>query len=304
MATISLSTYSLRVKQKNNDNFLRLNNLNGKYDFIKIFLNYLRKLKNTSHDISTKRLMQCNRFHLDSRLINGIIETGEYGYESDLLNVNKKRVSYRRKIDDAEILPFYFLLDVPQNKNEGILILQRFKQFGIRKFLRDDFKTYFNSLFSDLTIEIDPLVPYDLPEELIKKGIIQKIRLINFKLPVDIANYYDNGEDHYEEDGYMEIVFAAKRNKKLPIKNRVLGFLNKKDTTDFIQLRNYEYQDVKIEVKTNNTKRTISLNKFGNVNPTFDITNTVELTKTGHPVFDSIDKEAKILLDDIKNSIK
>ena len=159
MTRFSLSSYTIRVKNEAKKSYERIDNLNGGTDLFNILNDYLSNRKaNLAHDRKHKKLLGVDKIISKDRLLNGIIETGDYGYESNLKNIDLGSISHKRKINEAEMLPFYYLMHLPKNNDEGIVILQRFKQFGIRKHLLDDFRDYFTSKYSSLLLQKEYVV--------------------------------------------------------------------------------------------------------------------------------------------------
>lgn len=104
------------------------------------------------HIIRVKRLARANR------QIYGIIETGEYGIESELVDVQTSRLAHRRQTTEADMMPFYFLIDIPEGVDEGILLIQRSGTFGIRKLLHGVMAPNFHLQFPELKLRFSPLV--------------------------------------------------------------------------------------------------------------------------------------------------
>src|SRR6266404_4198832 len=70
-------------------------------DFVRIFLENLKKETSTNKDI--QHVMTVKKLEKDDRNLFGIIETGEYGLESDIVNVNTKALAHHRKIMEADM---------------------------------------------------------------------------------------------------------------------------------------------------------------------------------------------------------
>lgn len=305
MTRFSLASYSIRVKDKKRNSYVpRIDNFAGGADIFDIIDRYLNNLKNNlAHDHEHKKLMRVIRLNSNQRILNSIIETGEYGYESNLCDINNGSVSHKRQIHEAEMMPFYFLISLPRNVDEGIIILQRFKQFGIRKILLEDFNNYFTSQCPNFSIETNPLIPEQLVSQYLHDGRITKIRFIRFNIPKDIADAYDT-QDHVEEGGYTELIASAKRNKYLPIFGRIQEFLNgNRELRRIIELQNFEYDTVKVEVEINKNHRTIDLANLHKIRAYYDITEEVLISDSGHPSFDSIDNVAMRLLKDLSEAM-
>jgi len=202
------------------------------------------------------------------------------------------------------MLPFYFLMYLPKNADEGILILQRFKQYGIRTIFEKDINDYIRTQFNSLELEINLLIPSQLINEYLIRGRVVKLRFIKFSWPSDIADAYDT-RDHIEEEGYTELIFSAKKGGHIPIIERIHEVVNgKRQPKELIEIRSFEYDNVKIEIDINGNKRTIDLSNINNIRPYIDISQDVRLGNDGHPLFESIEKIAQDLLSDLLSQIR
>jgi len=306
MAGISLSSYTLRVSDGEGNNKL-INDFDGNgADIYEILKDYLDDRENNCcNDAEKRKFLKVSHFSQDNRIINGIIETGDYGYESNIYDINDEVVSYQRKAYEADMLPFYFLLKLNENYDEGLVLLQRFKQFGIRGTFLDDFNNFFTSYYPEFKIEIKPLVPDQIVRKYLEDGRITKLRFIRFQMPSDFEDFYEN-QDHVEEMGSTELVVSAKSNSSLPVLNRITTFLNGEiELTELIELQDYDYDNVKAEVVINKKSKVIDLGNLNKIMPYYDITDEVVLDEnSGHPLFDSIDRVSRDFMTDLYNSIR
>ena len=97
-------------------------------------------------DGRTQKLIRVNQVNLQNRSLSGIVETGEYGYEAEIYNVQMGNVAYQRTINDAEMMPFYFLTGLPVQSTVGVLMFQRRSQYGISTVFQQDFEPYFEAM--------------------------------------------------------------------------------------------------------------------------------------------------------------
>lgn len=304
MAIISLSTYTIRVRNEARK-IVPLDNFCGGRDLLDLLRAHLTVLRTQyTHDPEHKKLLRVSELRDHDRKLEGIIETGEYGYESSLYDVDLHRVSYNRRACEAEMLPFYFLADIPTASDEGILVLQRFKQFGIRKIFAESFKAYLAAECPDFTVAMSPLIPEELVRQYLRGGRIVKIRFVEFTVPTDIADAYDKG-GHVEEGGHLELVLFARRNSHIPISRRVEQFLNnRRPINKLIELEHFDYQNVKLEVDFEGTHRTVDLSNLHRLRAYYDVSTKVQLGTGGHPVFESISGVGKELLGDLGRAIR
>jgi hypothetical protein len=265
------------------------------FDFTKTFLAAIKAV--TAHDKAVQQVFRVKKLSEEQRRLFGVIETGEYGVESTLWDVETSAVAHRRKKTEADMLPFYFLFDIPDGTDEGLLLLQRSGNLGIRKALHVLMKQRFEAEFDDLRLRIDPLVE-EKEIEKYAKGRIEKIRFIRFGIPSDLTDSFDTG--HEETEGFVELVIRARRGKSLPINNRLRQFRKKERTLGnlfALTESKFTYEDIKVNSRVGNSTRTIDLARPDHLRSYHDISSEVKLDTNGHPKFESIHELAEALAD-------
>lgn len=157
-------------------------------------------------------------------------------------------------------------------------------------------------------IDFDPHISKDLAKNFIEHGGIKEIVLTKYNLPADRAERL--GLSQYEEDILsLEIRVKARRNSFFKgINTSLKKFVNDPNTQFFNtkELRNIGFDGThKISVVSsfNGSRRTIDLAETGQIRPYYDISGDVHVDKSGHPVFESIDKIANEMLKEFLNEI-
>lgn len=312
MSSYSLASYTIRVNEQVTHSNVRINNLRDGGDVFVTFRNYLNELKRSaSLDEADQKMMRVSSLHTSGRTMRGIIETGEYGYESDLYDITTDAVSHRRQNTEAEMLPFYFLISLPTNVNEGIIILQRFRQFGIRKILLGDFLRYFTKAHPNYRVEFNPLTYENLLNEYLDGGQLKAVRLVKFNMPDDIATAFDL-QDHFEEEAYVELVVRSRRNKSLAVLDKIKGalrgarrrYLEEGEWNRLLEIPDFDFNVIKAELEINGKRKVIDLTNPYRLRSYYDITEDVEVADNGHPVFRSIDGLANELLEKLEESLR
>ena len=299
----SLACYTIRLRRKGSRDFMQLDSFQGNEDLVNVFNQYLVQ-RTTAHsdDPDGQKLLHVTRSQQNSRVISGIVETGQYGYEAELHDVNTFTVSHVRTPNEAEMVPFYFLVSIPHNRDEGVLLLQRRAQFGIRTVFLKDFSEYFRNLYPEIIVEFNPLVTQELIDRYLNGGILKQLRLVRFAVGTDIASNVVGGHD--EQSDQIELRISAKRNEALPYISRILDSIREGRPPDqLIELSeisdvDFDYDTVKVELEMNGTRRTVDLSDLSKLRAYYDITSDVEVGTNGHPVFESIHAIASDLLDD------
>ena len=303
----SLAAYSINVWNFEEREREIISDFDDEEDLFELLLELLSSLQvKASHDKNNRQLLTVETLKIDkdSRTLCGIIETGEYGSESKLRDVDTQKVVYKKKIKEAAMLPFYFLFDLPEGSEDGILVLQRTGMFGIRKILAAVMDFWFDAKFPDYGLRLRPLAePGDL--EKYKEGQVETVRFIGYDIPGDIADALNTANKKF--DGHVELVITARRGSFLNVKDRIRRFFNKEvELNKFIALKEtkFKYQDVKLKTKVGRSRRTVSLGALKLLRSYYDITDDVTVDgATGHPAFDSIDELARDLAGRVKKGL-
>ena len=265
MVRFSLGCYTMRVQNRITQDYLPLNDLAGGQDLFDIFSQYCRdRQATTSIDNQTQKLIKINRFYPRLRSVCGIVETGEFGYEADIFNVQLNNVAYQRTVNDAEMMPYYLLTNFPAQRTVGVLMLQRRSQFGISTVFARDFMQYFEDTCPEERVLLNYLVPQQLIDQYMENGELTKVRFIRHTIPSDIADFYDAGGP-VEENGHIELTVVAGRGWRIPLKNQIRNVLGgSRNVREMVELQNFKYDNVKVELDVAGSRRTLDLSNIMN----------------------------------------
>jgi hypothetical protein len=300
----SLAVYAVRVRNVREREFeivsffLDDNGDNDKdKDLLDVLSNQFKKYEQESADDENAQLiLRVSKVFEEKRCIYGLIETGLYGRESILFNRKKKQDVYKKSRDEADMSPFFFLVDVPVGTDEAILILQRTGAHGIRKMLYSLLAPPFQEQFEDLRLRIDPLVLESDLEALFKDGRVTQIRYSKFGLSSDIADHYEGG--HKESPGRMELIFHARRGDHFNLTAKIQQVLKGKAVKQIFALEemDFDFDNVKLTMDENGRRRQVDLTRFLRARSYHNVTDKISIQGSGQPEFDSIKKTAFDLL--------
>ena len=304
MPRISLGCYTIRLLNKRTRESLVLGDLGIGLDLMAVFTQFLQARKSTySKDDESQKLLRVLRIDKQTEYVGGIVETGEYGYEADLLDVGSSTISYRRSLTDSEMVPYYFLAHLPAHRDEGVILLQRRSNLGIRTALLKDFLDFFGMYCSGINIEIKSLIPPELLNEYLHDGRLTKVRLIKYELPQDLADAYDTG-GHREIEGTAEMSFKPGRGLGIPLLNRISEVLDgKRHVTEMIEVSDFDYNNVKVELEVRGSRKTLDLSDVMKMSAYVDVTQDVEMGNDGHPIYSSMDGVARELMNTLLDRI-
>lgn len=303
---VSLAAYNVRIRKKHDrgiDSYQKLDNFDEEHDFLDIFEAFLNSLGTKEEDTpESQQIFRRHRQQKIDRKIQGQFYLGEYGQACDVVNAQTKKVAYKKAFDDADMLPFFFSLGVPINRDEGMLLVENRGGKGVKDLLSRLLKGYFSRKFPDFVVTFSPIHPREYIEELLDSGKVRQIKFIRIGIPSDIADSLESG--HEEVPGKMEIKFQAKRGTWLPIKEKIQRFLRggKRDLRGFYEFPDFEYDEIKLQVDIKSGTRTIDLGSL-NSTPLYDLSGKVQIDKNGHPIYESIQSAADQLSTELQEEM-
>lgn len=294
---VGLSFYGLSVVDGSNK--LELHNILPGKSFLDLLFEYIDIQKNKLTDdkdnesvFSFEEVNMEDVFAEDGKkeftILYGRVKTGEYGIESELVDVTDGSV-YERNANQADVLPFGFCIAVPEgNINRGIIIVQTIGNMGMKMALQRRVQECVVSFKLGYNILWGQILPKTYIDKFFKRGVLQKIRMIRYEVPEDVSNR-------------IGINFGVKQTREERIICKPIGFLERKgreisewmagqrSCTKIIEIENFEYDDLKLEFKLGRTNKVISLKDTTGLRVTEDITEEVD-TQGGNPEFNSLKK--------------
>jgi len=295
----SLAPYRLAIKSLNDSKQVPLWDKEGK-GFATWLHKYLSDKLGKIETRPEKRIARVSKIctNADYTFLCGLLQTGKYGYRAELVNTKNSNVSHERSVAEAEMVPFFFSLTIPMQSEWGVLILQKFQNFGIFESLIPTLRSDFNKEFNGFKLDVDRLVPQTLAKALLKDAEVKALRFISYKMPkaVEDALGQYNLEDNMST---TEVVIKAKRKEALPKIGGFMDVLNgTKILSKVVTMAEWDYNNVKLDLEVGGRKRTIDIGKPSKINPTVDITEEVTEGPDGHPVWDDVMKVAANLSKD------
>lgn len=148
-------------------------------------------------------------------ILYGRVKTGEYGIESELVDVQTGDVTNRTP-NQADMMPFGFCIAVPLGEiNSAVIILQTMGVYGMKMSLQYHLQKCFTDLSPDLRLLFRPIAPKEYIDRYFNNGVLNKIRMIRYEIPEDESNK-------------LEINYGVKQTKEERIIHKPLGFMERK----------------------------------------------------------------------------
>jgi len=339
MATFSLVPYSIRLRKVGDtDQYLKLGKeFNGaKIDLVELLTEYLRvkipsvaqfaqtlvskqEKQNSNIDDkdeeSGKNVFTVDAWNAENNSICGTFRSGDYGYSAPLLDIETGDIAHTKSRLEAELSPYYFLIEITPNSEVGIVLLQAFNNLGIKDIFFNNLYDFFRSKYTDYIIEMSPFIPKGLVKEYLSNRIIE-IRLVKFGYPSELMDIPLDGMPESEMvEGTSEVIIKPPVRKEFPasflsrVRGRIddfLGDLGDSDSSigDLLEVKNFKYDTAKIKVKHGSGDRTVDLIKTGRLKYSVELDGKVQIdSSTGFPEFESINKLAKDFLVEIAATV-
>lgn len=298
LAVYGLEIYQTRRKKKG------LNTVNSRVDFLDIMDLFLHNSQQQfDTDNYTETVFKVERIERDEiynengqkmySFISGVVKTGEYGTESELVNRKTKKVTHNKTIDEAEVMPFAFYVAIPQgNTKKGIIIFQTEGRYGMKGSFEKRLKKYMQNLYPDLSFTMGTIAPVEYIERYLRDGFLKEIKMIKYGIPNDVSER--NGISKKPEDNaYEERII-----------HNPLGFLDKgadkiRETlrsqriyTSIVEIPDFDYDVLKFNFTKGKTNKTINMTNIDSIVIVEDITETAGVNK-GHPSYLILKDEMK-----------
>lgn len=303
MPSIFLAPYSFTISKKRSNKPETFSNVSASIGILKLVENYLDGLNSTfTDDTDSSSIFRVSHKIVDApaKCIHGIIEAGEYGIESqfyDKTGIHK----FNRLKDHAEVMPFYFLLYLNPKSQVGIIVLQRFGQYGITKTFNNGLISYFKQLYPNYVYKIEPIVSTKVLHKILDEGEIRKATFTRFTIPSELDKWFKRNKGN--QTGYMELSMIARKNSQLAIKEKLKKVMLGTSRRDsLLKINNFPYDEMKVTIQHGHRTRTISLDDRA-FRPYYDVTRDVIKDTNGHPNFLSMRQTASDLLIELNDML-
>lgn len=309
----SLTIYKLSIaEQRKPDNKQILSDIKGE-DLLNVTEAFIRDKLVTQKGVEKSPSEQkvcrigkdnsgVDQFYPIGRSIYGIIESGEFGQEKEVVNVDDGSSQYTIKKNEAPLTPFFFYFYIPEDKPYGFLVLQKSGNNGIFTILTSIYREYLINHFPDAyKLSINP---FALPL-LVDKNLsfISEAKTITVQnKSTDLLDDIGLGVLN-TEGATSEVIFRLGKNKFFDIKEWLPKFLNKK-ASDSPEKIYYKEGDVSMEVKMpDGGMRRLNIAELSSIGTSITLDKNIELDTKGFPKFESVRIVASDLIEYIKSSI-
>lgn len=281
MNDLSITACSFHTRKKNKKGIEGICSLNkpklykdkekgeekGFPNFMEVFMDFWERYGEYTNYIEEQKLFSFDKsVKIEDEEVNykyfmGKINSGAYGIESEITNIETNKVVYKKKDKDADIKPFYFFLVIPKKNDKyevekGIIIFQNIGVYGIKTITMNYLKEYLIKYFN-ISIYSGNICPEIFVERLLKDNKINKLIVVKNNTSSDVSDNIGIGYGK-QEVSYSKLIM------KDSMKQKLINFSKNKNR--MFELEDSKYDQVKVNVEdTNGRVRTINLNNINNL---------------------------------------
>lgn len=272
----------------------------------------LRDYYNNNLNRYQKSLSQEDRMFMISKLFSGsaesvcgVYQTGQHGFESEIYSIKKKRITHKRLIDEADMIPFHFAFymhksSISPQRMRGLLVLSRFNTLGVRGVVISHLQNYFKNRFPGFSLEITRVVPRMVLDSILSNGSLKTIRLIRKAIPRDVADILSPKDFDRVQD--LEFVIRSKRRTSFSDNDWIYRVLEgKANISDVVTVPSFPHDGIKLEVQMDGVTRTVDLGNTGKLSSNIEL-DSVEVGVNAHPKDKSWMQEVDKIAADIVES--
>lgn len=229
--------------------------------------------------------------------LTGYIYSGDYGFESDIIDTDSGAVSYNKKKTESLPEPFYFHLELPSNEKRGILCLQSLGVSGVRNLFETAITGQFEKLYPEYRIHIRNLTVADALADYLKTGSVEEVIVEKHEIPADIADRF--GGTNSVQPG--KFVYSIQPSDKGMFKRDGLIAFAKGDKPldEVFSFDEHGFDVVKTKIRLNGELKTINLTKPDSLYASYDLTGDVKIGPNGFPTLASLKSEFQKIVDDL-----
>ena len=220
--------------------------------------------------------------------IYGFVESGKYGFESELMNVETKKTK-RREANDCELIPFFIAMDFEIGKDSAILLTEQFGPYSPKGILIERLRAFIEDKMKEHKLVTETIVSEDIVHQVLSKHV-KALRFHYERVPPDIADSIDQTEGrHIERDGVMELAIKARHGSFPEWGFEFLHNVRRTGLTIFDQ----PSSELKVDMVVDGKMKTVNVGELDSFNTSFVVDTREVVQQNGHPSLARMLEEAK-----------
>lgn len=304
---VNISLYIARIHERGDKKPLQLDSLDGSGDFLTVVHDSLKNRHNQFVPLSggRRRLQITSDLRRRGRVVDAVVDVGESGHTSTMKDERSGEERFRRRNTDVEMIPLYFRVWSPKAANFAAFAFQHFGDYGCKTAIHEVIQDDLKKKFPNLVLSMREAVPGEVVERFFKRGLVKQLKFTRFGVPDDRAESYARLFDNTDEAN-LELRIVAKRGNGLSLSNLAKSIFarQKISSKEIFELDGVEYNRFKMRVNLHGKEKWLTIGQFMTMHSRLDVSDEVEIEKTGHPRRESIEAVSQSLLQKVAEEIK
>ena len=281
-----------------------LSSFNGETDFLKIcnqYYNALQKQKIDYYDNKgNKRAFSITsdiEFNENNRNVISFLDSA-YSGESLEIRSKSNNLNYIVNKEELQSRRVFSCVHIPKGSKFGYIVFENKSNHGVKVIFERQLQNFLNeSGFQDFRIELTAGLNFNYLSNMIDKGKLKKVRLINYGLLQDVQlNLFDNLDLYSDDQDVRELKFKAKTENKV-IKSELARLffsdLNKKEKISFFN--QYLVDEIAFEICHDGSSKTLYIKDHSKMRSNIDVSKRLEF-EGGLPTYSSMKRAALDLI--------
>jgi hypothetical protein len=288
-----------------------LNYFNGNTDLLEIgrsFYDFLSK--NTIQHIDSKgnkrsfSISDRRIFSNEGRYLDTNLDSAYTGETFEIRDGKTNGLSYPVAKTDLQSRKLFSLLYIPENKKHGYVVFENKSNHGVKIVFEQQFNKFLKeSGFSKFRLELKPGLNFNFLSNMIEKGFLKKVRLINYEFskPVQLSLWNELNMPAVGNEEIRELNFSKKTNSK-SFKDELYSlFFSKLNVDERIHFRmDFESDEISFVINFENSSKTFYIKNKSKMRSNIDVSGRLEYLDDG-PTYTSKVKVALELINEIQD---
>jgi hypothetical protein len=226
------------------------------------------------------------------------LDSAYTGEELEIRNGNTNKLAYSVGKTELQSRQLFSLFHIPKNKKYGYVVLESKSNHGVKSILEKEFNKFLKEKgFLDFKLEMTSGLNYNYLSNMIKKGSLKKVSLINkeFSQPTQLSLF---GVENQLLEGLdvRELKFKSKTNCK-SIKDELYNMFYSSIKIDGkLNFReNFKSDEISFVINFRNSSKTFYIRDKDKMRPNIDVSNRLDY-EGGVPIDESMIKVALELI--------
>lgn len=243
-----------------------LSRFNGENDFLKICNQYYNSLQKKKVDYFDNK-GQKRVFSITSNIEfkeshRSVISYLDSAYTGENVEIRSKlnRLNYIVSKEELQSRKVFSCIQIPEGLKFGYIVFESKANHGVKQIFERQLQKFLNeSGYQDFRVQLTPGLNFNYLSNMIDKGKLKKVRLINYGLLQDVQlNLFDNLYLYSGDQDVRELKFKTKTENniiKCELGRLFFSKLNKKEKISFFN--QYLVDEIAFEICHNGSSKTL-----------------------------------------------